>query len=251
MYHIVADHKAQQDAINTALISMSLDQDHDLHGEVTCDDVDLQIEREVRNCDSDNWGIGPENVRVLTWTHTRIPEKLLAAAHWTRTRASMAVFLHEPAEYVDESTGEILNKQQVRKYVTPFLAPSESMRMIKTQAILRQFDKGDVEGERLNFVSYILKLRSSRGGLICDLRTALDRWIDHRHANMNSTDRARKRKSLENLLFDRGVLATNQSMTKDLQVCGDSTKTDRIGEPSRFVYALNRKPKPGHFTSPV
>lgn len=242
MQPITTEFMTHQDVINAALNSLSLDQDDDLHSEVTCDDVDLHIGRTDCNCDA---GIKPENISVLTWTHTRIPERILIDAHWNRTKASKPVYLHEPKEYVDSETGEILTKAQVRKYVTPLRAPSESMRMLKTQAALRQFDKGDVEGDRLMFVSYILKLRSSRGGLICDLRTALDRWIDHNHANINSTDRARKRKSLEKLLFDRGIMATNQSMTKDLQVCGDSTKTDRIGEPSRFVYALKAKPKAG------
>ncbi len=96
-----------------------------------------------------------------------------------------------------------------------------------------------------DFVRYILKLRNTRGGLVVDLKTALDRWIDYENPTMHSTDRARKRKTLEEFLYKRGILKNNQTFAKDLQFIADSTKTDYIGEESGLIYAFPVVGKPG------
>ncbi|EDT05707.1 hypothetical protein BamIOP4010DRAFT_0732 [Burkholderia ambifaria IOP40-10] len=78
-----------------------------------------------------------------------------------------------------------------------------------------------------------------------DLKSVLDKWIDYKHPNIDSSDRSRKRNSLEKFLYDYAIMSNNQIFTQELQVMANTTKTDLVREAARFVNVLPVKGKPG------
>ncbi|MFS8976857.1 hypothetical protein PO002_20500 [Cupriavidus necator] len=179
------------------------------------------------------------NIVPLSGTYKTIPEESLTAAGWNRKKGADKITLIQPKTWVDLETGEILTQNQLRDCGMQF-GSSKSERTIKTQAIL-----GRCPPKKQDFAYYILKLRNKRGGLVVDLKTALDYWIAYEHPKIDSTDKSRKRRSLEKFLEERGIMANNQSLSKDLQFLGNPTKTEILEEPSRLILALPVKAKPG------
>ncbi|UEP40325.1 hypothetical protein [Burkholderia sp. B21-005] len=163
----------------------------------------------------------------------------LKAIGWKRPKNAPPVTCPESSLWVDMNTGEIFTEKQVREYDVT-VSQSKSLRMIFIQYVIQSCPP-----KKREFVRYILRLRNTRGGLVVDLETALDRWIAHESPNMHSTDRARKRNALEKFLYDRGILANNQTFTKDLQFIADSRRADYLGEESKFVNAFPVIAKPG------
>lgn len=178
-------------------------------------------------------------LQVFSVVQKTIPDWLLKLAGWKRPKKAPKIIYLEPNEWVDTDTGEILTNAQARKQGAT-TGPSVSLRTIEIQAFIRQCPP-----TKRDFVVYILKLRNKRGGLVIDLKTALDRWIDRKHPNIDSTDRARKRESLQKFLRKLDIMADNQTLSKELQVMGYSTKTDYLGEESEFIYAFPIRAKPG------
>ena len=80
------------------------------------------------------------------------------------------------------------------------------------------------------FVGFTLRMRNRRGGLVADLITVLDLWINHAYPTMLPNHRARKRKALTNILFDRKILANSQTLTRDLQILGSPSKQEILEE---------------------
>ncbi|MBU9437953.1 hypothetical protein [Burkholderia multivorans] len=181
----------------------------------------------------------PRNLKVYSGIHRAIPNSILKSSGWRRRKKNSDVVTYvEPDQWIDIDTGEILEKPEARKRGA--VAPSSiSLRMIEALAITHPCPK-----TKRPFQAYILKLRNKRGGLIVDLRTALDRWIDHDKPNIDSTDRSRKRKSLEDFLYERGILSDNQTFEKPLQIIAPTTKTDNLRETARFAHVLPVKGKP-------
>ncbi|MFM0007257.1 hypothetical protein PQR57_40675 [Paraburkholderia dipogonis] len=201
-------------------------------------DLDInQVESDHRQSAPD--GSQSTTIKLLSWNKNRICDSDLKSAGWKRPKNAAPVTHIEPDFWIDTQDEQILTKEQVRKRGFE-IGPSTSLRMIRTQSIIRSCPDG-----KRDFVIYILKLRNRRGGLVVDLKTALDRWIDYESPDMHSTDRSRKRNSLEKFLYDRGILANKQTFTKELQFIGHATKTDYIGEESQFFYALPVIGKPG------
>ena len=179
------------------------------------------------------------NLELFSLKHKPFRNSELKRIGWKRPKNAPPVTYPEPSPWVDADTGEIFTQKQVKKYGIK-VGHSKSLGMILIQSIIETCPPG-----KRDFVRYILKLRNTRGGLIVDLKTALDRWIDHENPTMHSTDRARKRKTLENFLYKRHILKNNQTFSKDLQFIADSTKTDYVGEESEFVCAFPVVGKPG------
>jgi hypothetical protein len=201
------------------------------------------IDPDIKKVASDHQQIEPDKpkpeIQAFSWKRQPIRNSELKLSGWKRPKNAAPVFYAEPSLWVDMETGELFTKEQVKEHGIK-VGPSRSLRMIRTQSVIQSLSDED-----LFFVIYILKLRNRRGGLIIDLKSALDRWIAYAHPNIHSTDRSRKRKSLEKFLYDRGILANNQTFTKDFQFIGHSTKSDYIAEESEFVYALPVFGKPG------
>lgn len=181
----------------------------------------------------------PRNLKPYSGIYRAIPNSILKAAGWRRSKKSDVIMHVEPDEWIDIDTGEILSKSKARK-LGAVVSSSTSLRM--TEALTITFP---CPPTKRPFQAYILKLRSKRGGLIVDLKTALDRWIDHADPNVDSTDRARKRGSLEDFLYKRNILSDNQTFSKPLQVIGTMTKTDNLREAARFTHVLPVMGKPG------
>ncbi|MEK0233027.1 hypothetical protein [Ralstonia pseudosolanacearum] len=178
-------------------------------------------------------------LKVFSEVQKTIPNSLLKEAGWKRPKNAPTITYLEPDKWLDPDTGEILTNAQARKQGAINTAPV-LLRKIEIQAFLRQCPPS-----KLDFIAYILRIRSKRGGLIVDLKTAIDRWIDYKHPKMHSTDRARRRKSYEKFLYDLEILADPQTLKKEFQVMGYSTKTDYLGEASKFSYVLPIPAKPG------
>lgn len=182
----------------------------------------------------------PRNLKVYSGRYKPIPNSTLRSAGWRRPKKKSDVVTHvEPDQWIDIDTGEILEKSEARKRGA-VASSSISLRMIEALAITYPCPP-----TKRSFQSYILKLRNKRGGMIVDLRTALDRWIEHDKPNTHSTDWSRKRKSLEEFLYTRGILADNQTFAKPLQIIAPTTKTDNLRESARFFNVLPVKGKSG------
>lgn len=179
------------------------------------------------------------NLEVFSVTRKTVSDHSLKAAGWKRRKNASPVTYLEPLEWIDTQTGEIVTKAEARK--RGVTAPvSISLRMIKTQGLLRRCSP-----KKRDFLDYILRIRNKRGGLIVDLRTAIDRWIAYKHPQMDSTDRARRRKSYEGFLYEKGIMADGQTLTRDFQLMAFTTKKDHLGEASRFLTVLPIPSKPG------
>jgi hypothetical protein len=181
----------------------------------------------------------PRNLKPLSGYHKPIPNSRLKYAGWKNRKNSDVVTTVEPDEWIDLDTGEILNKSAARKRGAMAL-PSVSLRMITMCVIFRQCPP-----TKRDFLSYILKLRNSHGGLVADLKSILDKWIERKHPNIDSTDKARKRKALENFLYKYGILMNNQTFTTELQFISKTSKADNVREAARFVTVLPVRGRPG------
>lgn len=181
----------------------------------------------------------PRNLKIFSGIHKTVPNSRLKAVGWKRPKGSDLITCVEADEWIDIDTGEILTKAMARKRGA-IAAPSISLRMITTQVVFHQCPP-----TKRDFLSYILRLRSRRGGLVADLKSVLDKWIDYKHPNIDSTDRSRKRDSLEKFLYKYGIMTDNQIFTQELQIMANTTKTDNVRETARFVNVLPVKGKPG------
>jgi hypothetical protein len=182
----------------------------------------------------------PRNLKAYSGIHKVIPNSKLKSSGWKRPKKNAdRITCVEPHQWVDTDSGEILEKLEARKRGA-VMAASISLRMIEAMIIVYS-----CPDTKKSFQAYVLKLRNKRGGLIVDLETALDHWIQHYHPNIDSTDRSRKRKTLENFLYSRNILSDNQTFSKPLQFISPTTKTDNIRERARFVHVLPVRGKPG------
>jgi hypothetical protein len=135
---------------------------------------------------------------------------------------------------MDSGTGEILTKKSARENnIRIPMVKSISERMLDTICRIQQCAPSERE-----FVTYILKMRNRRGGLVVDLGTAIDLWIAHQHPDIRSSDKARKRKRLAETLEKRRIMVNSQTLTSDLQVLGNPTKQEIIEESARVFEVL-------------
>jgi hypothetical protein len=186
-------------------------------------------------------------LEIFSFSYESFRDSELKHVGWKRPSNAPPVKCPKTSFWVDKSTGEIFTQKQVQERGIT-IGPSPSLRMILVQSLIQSCPPS-----KRSFVCYILNLRNTRGGLIMDLKTALDRWITIESPNMHSTDRARKRKTLETFLYDRKILANNQTFTKDLQFIAKSTKIDYVGEESSLfrAFPVIGKPGRGFPTNPV
>ncbi|MEI5997209.1 hypothetical protein H3V53_08335 [Paraburkholderia bengalensis] len=181
----------------------------------------------------------PRSLKIFSGVHKPVPNSRLKYVGWKRPKGADLVTCVEPDEWIDLDTGEILTTAMARKRgAIPY--PSISLRMVTTQVVFHQCPPS-----KRDFLSYILKLRNRRGGLVVDLKSALDKWIDYKHPKIDSTDRSRKRDSLQKFLYKYEIMTDNQTFTQELQVMANATKTGNVREAARFVNVLPVKGKPG------
>lgn len=137
-----------------------------------------------------------------------------------------------PDTWLDTDTGEIITKKtDARANGIQFFQPTH-VRMLNTQARIRE-----CAPKERKFVIYVLRMRNRRGGLVIDLRSILDLWIRHAHANLRKKDIARKRKQLENILYTRRIMVNSQTLATDLQIHTNPNPQEIIEEAS-IVYKV-------------
>jgi hypothetical protein len=138
----------------------------------------------------------------------------------------------QPDTWADAETGEILTSTEARKRGA-YVADSPSDRAIRIHGVIAASAPTERE-----FIRYVLKMRNSRGGLLEPLTDILNRWIAHDFPQIDQSNRARKRKALRATLYKRGILADDQTLTRQYQVSARATKRERIGEACRATVVL-------------
>jgi hypothetical protein len=176
---------------------------------------------------------------AVAGTHKTVSGAYLKEAGWTNPKGAPRRYRRprvsyvEPDTWLDTQTGEVFTKPAARAASVRIpCAVSISERMLHTAVRINQC----APKERA-FVAYVLNMRNRRGGLVEDLTKVLDRWIDHRHAGLLSTDRRRKRNALEAVLTKRRIMVNSQTLASDLQILGNPTRQEIIEEAAR-TYAV-------------
>lgn len=167
------------------------------------------------------------------------PRSALEAAGWKVRRSNNPVLQVHADRWIDRETGEIVDKQSVRAtggYI--HVAESISDRSLRTHALIASC----APTER-DFIRYVLKMRSGRGGFLEPLSEMLDRWIMYAHPGIDSSNRARKRKALRATLYKRAILHDDQTLARGFQILRRNTKRDNLGEGSRAALVLPVKAK--------
>lgn len=162
------------------------------------------------------------------------PRTILQTAGWKIRRSSNPVYHTQPDTWVDLETGEVMDKAAVRKAgVYIHIAESVSERMLRACILL-----SNCAPTERNFVRYVLKMRNGRGGLLDTLKAVLDRWIDHAYPDIRINYKARKRAALRAILYRRGILHDDQTLTRDFQLLRRSTKKENLGDGVRAALVL-------------
>ncbi len=149
-----------------------------------------------------------------------------------------------PHTWVDTETGEVIttdSKEKSARKVSKAPPTPESMsdRYIRYSRFLNALSP-----DKREFVQYILKMRSRRGGLVEPLTDALDRWIACKHPEILQNNKARKRQSLKDLLYKLQILSDEQALTREHQLAGWSTKADKLAEASTAATILRPRGVP-------
>ncbi|GAB5100296.1 hypothetical protein [Caballeronia sp. HLA56] len=185
-----------------------------------------------------------EDSRYIPWSgrYKVVPRPRLKRAGWIinkQAERSTVTYL-EPDTWLDTTTGELITKQSARKDgIRIPLSKSISDRMIDTIGRIKQC----APKERA-FIAYMLKMRNRRGGLVVDLNTALELWINHTYPETRSTDKSRLKKRLAKILERRRIMINSQTLASDLQMLGNPTKQEIIEESARVFEVL--KPRAMH-----
>lgn len=138
----------------------------------------------------------------------------------------------QPDTWIDTETGEILSNAEARKKGA-YVADSPSDRAIRLHTLIAYCAPTERE-----FVRYVLKMRNGRGGLLEPLKGVLNRWIAYAHPGIDQSHHARKRNSLRSILYKRGVLHDDQTLTREYQVSARVTKRERLGEAAKAALVL-------------
>ncbi|SFU26697.1 hypothetical protein [Paraburkholderia aspalathi] len=173
-----------------------------------------------------------------------VPKSKLKIAGWFHEKgfSRSAVTTVEPDMWLDTTTGELITKKVARESgIRIPMAKSVSERMLDTICRVQQCTPSERE-----FVTYVLKMRNRRGGLIVDLDTVIDFWISNKYPEMRSTDKSRKRRRLAAVLEKRRIMVNSQTLASDLQVLGNPTKQEIIEESARVFEVLKPRAKVGH-----
>ncbi len=184
---------------------------------------------------------------AIAWSETSVRRSDLKDAGWklrTARKGSFPVTRIVPHTWVDTETGEVIttnpNEKSARRVSkAPPTPESMSDRCIRYSILLNALSPNKRE-----FVQYIIKMRSRRGGLVEPLTDALDRWIAYRHPEILQNNKARKRQSLKGLLYTLGILADEQTLTREHQLAGWSTKADKLAEASTAATILRPRGVP-------
>ncbi|MCE4541394.1 MULTISPECIES: hypothetical protein [unclassified Caballeronia] len=186
-----------------------------------------------------------EEPKYLPWSGRIkvVPRSRLKQAGWNsnkRAERSTVTYL-EPDTWLDETTGELITKASARRdNIRIPLAKSISARMLDTLQRIKQC----APSER-DFVTYVLKMRNNRGGLVVDLKTAIELWINQAYTDTRSRDKARLRNRLAAILDKRRIMVNSQTLASDLQVLGNPSKQEIIEESARVYDVLKPRAKPG------
>lgn len=194
-----------------------------------------------KNDDEDSHFITKARHEAVAWSETPVRRADLKDAGWqlrTTRKGSFPVTRMVPYTWVDTETGEVITtnpKEKSARRVSKAPPTPESMsdRFIRYSILLNTLSP-----DKREFVQYILKMRSRRGGLVEPLTAALDRWVAYRHPEILQNNKARKRESLKGLLYKLGILADEQTLTREYQLAGRSTKADKLAEASTAATIL-------------
>jgi hypothetical protein len=177
----------------------------------------------------------------VTGQYRVVPKSKLKIAGWFHEKgfSRSVVSTVEPDMWLDTTTGELITKKVARESgIRIPMAKSVSERMLDTICRILQCAPSERE-----FVTYVLKMRNRRGGLVVDLDTVVDLWISHQYPEMRSTDKSRKRRRLAAILEKRRIMVNSQTLASDLQVLGNPTKQEIIEESARVFEVLKPKAK--------
>jgi hypothetical protein len=185
--------------------------------------------------------------KAIAWSEVSVRKADLKAAGWNLRKHPSEIPVATrlvPCTWVDTETGEVIainskDKRARRVTKAPYAPESKSDRSIRLAAMLNS-----LHPDKQEFVRYILKMRSRRGGLVEPLNAALDRWIAYRHPETLQNHRARKRESLKGLLYKLEILADEQTLTREYQLAGWSTKADKLAEAATAATMLKPRGVP-------
>lgn len=171
--------------------------------------------------------------------HKVVPTDVLQAINWPghdtvagRRRARPVVYLH-PTEWLDTETGDVIKRTEASKL--GLITKSVSDRLITAMTAISRCDTDDRQ-----FVCYILQMRNLRGGLVADIDRIVDAWLNHEMPEDLHGHRARKKRSLIQMLYDKRIMANSQSLHKDLQRLGRPSPDDILEEGAQLTAYFRR-----------
>ncbi|SAL50872.1 hypothetical protein AWB73_05297 [Caballeronia turbans] len=168
-----------------------------------------------------------ERYEAFGGTYKVVPKGRLRAAGWRVTRSMRPVIYRAPETWLDNETGEILTTSEAKKRgIRLPLARSASEKMLDLCECVTSCPASERP-----FVSFLLKMRNHRGGLLAPLESLIDQWIDCECPGIRSTNKARKRKQLRGIIDRRRLMTNDTTMARNLMLLNPNmTKQDVIEE---------------------
>lgn len=179
-----------------------------------------------------------ERYEAFGGTYNVIPKERLRAAGWRVTRGMQPVTYRVPDTWLDNETGEILTKTEAKKRGIKLpLVRSTSEKMLDMCECVASCTTSERP-----FVSFILRMRNHRGGLVAPLDTLLDQWIASQSPGIRSTNRARKRQQLRAIIERRKLMTNDTTMAKNLMLLNPNMTKQTVIEEGAKRYALRHLP---------
>ncbi|OWJ59145.1 hypothetical protein BWU74_18185 [Paraburkholderia caledonica] len=169
-----------------------------------------------------------------------VPKTRLKQAGWKKVAS--AVHYSQPTEFLDTNTGKVLTNRDVfMRSINVGIGYSISERYIESLVTFN-----NCTAKELPFIRFILCARNRRGGLIMDVRDLIDIWLGLEGIQVRSTDRARKRRSMVNMLKKRKILANDTTLSPHFQLRAKVSRREAVQEETEIVRLVVPAAKPGH-----
>lgn len=168
-----------------------------------------------------------------------VPKTRLKQAGWKKI--ADIVQYSQPTEFLDTNTGKVLTNRDVfMRSINVGMGYSISERYIESLVTFNNCTERE-----LPFIRFILCARNRRGGLIMDVRDLIDIWLGLEGVHVRAGDRARKRRSMINMLKKRKVLANDTTLSPHFQLRAKVTRREAVQEETEIVRLVDPLAKPG------